>query len=386
MRDFVATRDYFFDSRGEPLEAGARLKNPLFAESLEKISNLGAEYFYRGELAREIVNTVASNGSRPGLISLEDFANYRVIQRQAVCAPYRVYRVCGMGPPSSGALTVGQILGILQYFDMPALGPGVDAIHIYSEAAKLAYADRAKYMADSDFIEMPTAGLLDTAYLKSRAALIDTHRSMGKAAAGEPPWEQVVSYADDQSLDLPGTSHFSIVDRAGNIVSMTTTIETGFGSRLMAGGFLLNNEMTDFSFVPEKDGRPIANRVEGGKRPRSSMSPTIVFDQDWNPVLVIGSPGGSRIINYVAKTIIAVLDWGLDIQAAINLGHFVNRNGDIDLEADTEVLRFREALEFRGHTVHARDLNSGLHGIHFAEDGSLYGAADPRREGTVMGE
>lgn len=385
LADFEATRNYFFAADGSPLAAGVRLRNPEFADTLDRLIEQGPDYFYRGELARRIVETVTTHGQRPGLMSLEDLAAYQVREREPVCAAYRDYRVCGMGPPSSGALTVGQILGIAQHFDLPGLGFGADAVHIYSEAAKLAYADRARYMADSDYVPMPTEGLLNPDYLVQRAAEIDTRRSHGKAVAGAPPWEDPVSYADGLSPDRPGTSHFSIVDRQGNIVSMTTTIETGFGSRLMVGGFLLNNEMTDFSFVPENEDGLVANRVEGGKRPRSSMAPTIVFGQDGKPLLVLGSPGGSRIINYVAATIIAALDWKMDIQSAISLGHFVNRNGDIELEQDNPVAALAPALEARGHEVRVRDLNSGLHGIQLLADGGLLGGADPRREGQAVG-
>ncbi len=385
LADFDSAYQYFFTAEGEPLAPGMVLQNPEFAETLEQLIRQGSDYFYRGVLARKIVEAVSTQGERPGLMTLEDLANYEVVEREPVCAPYRIYQVCGMGPPSSGALTVGQILGISQNFDLPGLGPGADAVHIYSEAARLAYADRARYMADSDYVAMPTAGLLDPGYLARRAATINTHRSMGTAEAGTPPWDKLLCYADDLSPEQPGTSHFSIVDRWGNIVSMTTTIETGFGSRLMVGGFLLNNEMTDFSFVPEKAGKQVANRVEGDKRPRSSMAPTIVFDQDGNPALVIGSPGGSRIINYVAASVIAVLDWGMNIQSAINLGHFVNRNGDIELERSRAVAGLAPALEARGHGVKVRDLNSGLHGIRLFPGGGMQGGADPRREGVALG-
>lgn len=381
---FPATREYFFNPDGSPKAAGTLLQNPAFAETLERLAQEGSAPFYRGVIAEAIVAAVSATEDNPGIMTLDDLANYQVKIRAPVCQPYRAYQVCGMGPPTSGGLTVGQILGILEHFDMPGLGYSPAAVHLYLEAARLAYADRALYMADSDFVPMPLAGLLDPTYLMLRAQSIDPAVSMGTARAGNPPWRSAQVFAPDQSPERPGTSHFVIVDGAGNAVSMTTTIETGFGSRLMVGGFLLNNELTDFSFRPEADGRPVANRVEGGKRPRSSMAPTMVF-RDGQPYLLIGSPGGSRIINYVAKTLVAVLDWGMDIQEAIDLGHFVNRNGSTDLELGTAAVDLQTSLESLGHEVTVRDLNSGLHGILLQGD-RLQGGVDPRREGLAQGE
>ena len=240
-------------------------------------------------------------------------------------------------------------------------------------------------MADSDFVRVPIAGLIDRDYLAQRAGLIDLNASMGSADAGDPPRQRTELLSDDRSLELPSTTHISVVYSRGNAVSMTSSIDNAFGSRLMVGGFLLNNELTDFSFVPSRDGQPVANRVEPGKRPRSSMSPTIVLNADGSLKLVIGSPGGSRIIPYVAKTIIAVLDWGLDIQAAIDLPHHTNRNGKADLEADTAIAAIAPALETLGHKVAVRGLNSGLHGIERVWNG-LQGGADPRREGVARGD
>ncbi|MDH3380672.1 MAG: gamma-glutamyltransferase [Gammaproteobacteria bacterium] len=382
---YEATRAYFFDSDGVPLNAGYLLKNPAFAETLRRVAQRRSDALYRGPLAQEIVDTVATTEDNPGVLTTTDFEAYRVKVRDPVCTPYRRYTVCGMGPPTSGGLTIAQILGMLSHFDMPGIGYGVDSVHLFSEAAKLAYADRGLYMADNDFVRMPVAGLIDPSYLTYRAQLIDRNSAMGEAEPGNPPWLDARLWAPDDQREFPGTSHFSIVDRYGNALSMTTTIENGFGSRLMAGGFLLNNELTDFSFRPERDGRPVANRVEAGKRPRSSMSPTIVFNSSGDPHLLIGSPGGSRIINYVAKTLVAVLDWHWDLQDAINLGHFSNRNGATDLEAGTQAATLKDALTERGHEVNVRDLNSGLHGI-LIQDGKMLGGADPRREGVVMGD
>lgn len=292
-----------------------------------------------------------------------------------------------MGPPTSGGLTMGQMLGILSHFDLPGMGPSPESWHLYIEAAKLAYADRGLYMADADFVDMPE-GLLDANYLADRAALIDTTATMGKADAGTPPWENAALRSPDTQTERPGTSHFVVVDQHGNMVSMTTTIESGFGSRVMAGGFLLNNELTDFSFVPERDGQPVANRVEGGKRPRSSMSPTIVF-RDGEPVLLVGSPGGSRIINYVTQAVVAILDWDIDPQVAVNMGHVVNRNGTTDLESGSEAEELAEPLSAFGHEINTRALTSGLHAILIRGQGEqrqLIGAADPRREGVALGD
>ncbi|MFQ5973757.1 MAG: gamma-glutamyltransferase [Alphaproteobacteria bacterium] len=386
LKTYTTARSYFFPG-GRPLKAGQTRTNPLLAQSLRAIAERGADAFYTGPIARDIVRTVRHAAGNPGLLSLEDLAGYRVIVRKPVCHGYRAHTVCGMGPPSSGGLTVGQILGLLEHFDLPSMGPDdVDAWHLFAEASKLAYADRGLYMADSDFVRVPVKGLLDPVYLTARAQLIDASAARETPVpAGNPPWREAAPYAPDGSRELPGTSHIAIIDAEGNAVSMTTTIESAFGSHLMVRGFLLNNELTDFSFRPERDGRPIANRVEAGKRPRSSMAPTVVFDHVGELALVVGSPGGSRIIEYVAKTLIAVLDWGMDIQSAIELAHVANRNGATDLEAGTAAEAFQEALVARGHEVNVGDLNSGLHGIQVTATG-LVGGADPRREGIARGD
>lgn len=379
---YETTREYFFEPNGSPKPAGSTLKNPALADTLDLIAQQGSRPFYEGELAERIVETV--RGPRPaGLMTLEDLKQYQVKAREPVCVPYRDYRVCGMGPPTSGGLTVGQILGMLERFNMADM-PREQAIHVYLESAKLAYADRARYMADSDFVDVPVEGLIDPDYLASRSELIDPDQAMSEARAGSPPGTSRLAWADQRQPEPAGTSHFTIQDAQGNAISMTTTIETGFGSRLMVDGFLLNNELTDFSFRPEVDGEPVANRVQGGKRPRSSMSPTIVFRDD-DPYLLIGSPGGSRIINYVAKTLVALLDWELQPQAALSLGHFVNRNGITELEDGTAVTAYEEPLRELGHEITTRVQNSGLHAIRI-QDGRLTGAADPRREGEALGE
>ncbi|MEK9901874.1 MAG: gamma-glutamyltransferase, partial [Rhodospirillaceae bacterium] len=293
----------------------------------------------------------------------------------------------GMGPPSSGGLTVGQILGILSHFDLPGMAPDDPrGWHLIAEASKLAFADRNRYIADADFVPVPEAGLLDPGYLDKRAGFIRQDTSiLPPVVHGLPPGLDGNDRAPDATNGRPGTSHIAVVDGEGNAVSMTTTIEGAFGSQLMVRGFLLNNELTDFSFRPTRDSMPVTNRVEPRKRPRSSMAPTLVFNADGTLRLVVGSPGGSRIIGYVAKTLVAVLDWGLDIQAAIDLGHVVNRNGATDLEAGTGAAALAPALEALGHTTRVRDLNSGLHGIEIVDEG-LRGGADPRREGTARGD
>lgn len=380
---FDAARGYFFGPDGAPKPAGETLRNPDLARTLRLIAAEGGAPFYTGAIARDIVAAVRTE-INPGLLTLEDLASYRVIERPPVCIDYRDHEVCGMGPPSSGALTVGQILGMLESFDLPAIGEGLEASHLYIEASKLAFADRALYMADSDYVEMPTEGLLDRDYLAGRAGLIDPDAVMEAGEAGEPPWDDARLYAPDQPRPRHGTTHFVIVDRYGDMISATTTIETGFGSRVMTGGFLLNNELTDFAFAPEAEGKPVANRVEGGKRPRSSMAPTIVL-QDGAPKLLIGSPGGSAIIPYVAGALIGILDWGLDPQTAIDRPHVVNRNAGTQVEEGEGAAATVEALTLLGHEAEEANLNSGLHVIAIDGD-TMTGAADKRREGLVLGD
>ena len=382
---YASTAAYFLPD-GAPISAGATLRNPAYAETLGAMARDGARAFYTGAVAEGIVASVRGASDNPGVLSLADLALYQVRERPAICAAYRAHEVCGMGPPSSGALTVGQILGMLDSYDLAALGPdSAEAWRLIGDASRLAFADRGRFMADSDFVPMPTQGLVDPAYLAERATLLGGDDALPEVSAGAPEFDHALHFAPDQSIEFPSTSHLSIVDSHGNALSMTTTIENGFGSRLMApGGFLLNNELTDFSFATHSDGVPIANRVEPGKRPRSSMSPTIVM-QGGKPVLVIGSPGGSRIIGYVAQAIIAHLDWGMDVQQAVAMPHAVNRFGTFDLEAGTEAEALTGPLEALGYDVSVRDLNSGLHAIALGDDG-LQGGADPRREGIALGE
>jgi len=379
---FPDTAAYFFRD-GKPLVEGSWLTNAEYADVMRRMANEGARVIYSGDIAKAIVDTVRGAESNPGVISLEDLNTYRVKERPAICTPFRGHQVCGMGPPSSGALTVGQILGLLNHFPVGSKNDP-QTLRLIGDASRLAFADRGRYMADSDFVPMPTKGLVSSDYLSERAKLLNGSTALTEVLPGNPEYSHASLWADDVSLELPSTSHISIVDSYGNALSMTTTIENGFGSRLMTNGFLLNNELTDFSFSSHSDGVPVANRVEPGKRPRSSMSPTIVL-KDGLPNLVIGSPGGSRIIGYVVQAIVAHIDWGMNVQAAVSTSHAVNRFGTYDLEKSTPLENMVEPLEALGYKVKLRALNSGLHAISITKDG-LAGGADPRREGIALGQ
>jgi gamma-glutamyltranspeptidase/glutathione hydrolase len=383
LKTFPAARDYFHDAEGAPWPVGHLLRNPAFAETLRRLADGGANALYQGPLAEEIVATVKGAAGNPGLMELEDLAGYRAKRRAPLCAPYRSWRVCGMGPPTSGGVALLQMLGTLERFDLGALEPnGPQALHLIAEAGRLAFADRGLFLADSDFVSVPLDALLAPDYLRGRSQLISPSTSLGKARPGLP----AQSGAMPAQEDPPSTSHLVVVDAQGNAVSMTASIEGAFGSRLMVGGFLLNNELTDFSFRPKtEDGKPVANRVEAGKRPRSSMSPMLVLDGEGDLTLAIGSPGGSRIIGYVLRAMLGVLDWNLDPQAAVALPHAVNRNGKTDLEEGTPVAAHKAALEALGHQVRIRVMTSGLHAIKVTEQG-LEGGADPRREGVAVGD
>ncbi len=377
------TRAYFLPG-GQLLEVGQTLRNPAYAGTLKRLAAEGAEVFYSGAIARDIVATVQGAAGNPGVLEAVDLAIYRVKERAPVCVDYRAYEVCGMGPPSSGGLTVGLILGLLEHFDLPGMGPdSARAWRLIGDASRLAFADRGRYMADSDFVPVPAEGLLDPAYLEKRAALLRGDDALPEVAPGDPAFDHAARWADDESLEFPSTSHISIVDRYGNALSMTTTIENAFGSRLMVRGFLLNNELTDFSFRSHRDGRPIANRVEPGKRPRSSMAPTIVL-RDGEPVLLVGSPGGSRIIGYVVKALIAHLDWGMNVQQAAALPNLVNRYGPFEIEAG-RAGDLAGALADAGFEVDRTPMVSGLQAIAIGAKG-LRGGADPRREGVALGD
>ena len=385
LQPFSATRAYFLDGEGKPRAGGTTLRNPDFAATLRLIALEGSAPLYRGRIGDALVAAVRDAPVNPGAMTAADLARYQVRLRDPVCRPYRSVEVCGMGPPSSGGIAVLQILGLLEHVDMAGLGPTADGFQALLEASKLAFADRNLYLADADQVRVPVTGLLDGAYLTTRAQQIRLDTSMEKASAGNPPWREAVLLAPDASEKAPGTSHLVIVDADGNALSMTTTIESGFGSRLMVGGFLLNNELTDFSFLPEENGRPIANRVQPGKRPRSSMAATMVFDSAGDPMLLVGSPGGSQIIGYVAQTLVGILDWGMTPQQALSAGHVLSRNGPAELEIGTEAAALEPALTQRGQKVQVKPLNSGAHGIAI-RGGRLVSGVDPRREGEAQGE
>lgn len=381
-----AAAAYFLDGEGRPWPAGHVLKNPALAETLRALA-ADPDALNTGPLAERIVAAVRGHAANPGVMTLGDLAGYRPLMREAVCGPYLAYRVCGMPPPSSGGPTVLMILGLAERLNLHAHDPGSPQwAHLFAEASQVAFADRDRYMADPGFVPQPTAGLLDRAYLDGRAMLIDPARALGKVEAGEPPEKQGRLPAPHQGLTERGTSHLSIIDAAGNIVSMTTTVEASLGSRLMVGGFLLNNQLTDFSFRPEKEGAPIANRVEAGKRPRSSMAPTIAFDASGQPVLVAGSPGGSRIIGYVAGAVARVLGHGMHPQQAVEARHVINRNGPTtEVEEGEGAEALAAALEALGHKVKTGGLTSGLHLIKITEQG-LQAGVDPRRDGMAAGD
>ncbi|MDH5748224.1 MAG: gamma-glutamyltransferase, partial [Rhodospirillales bacterium] len=390
LRTFAPAKTYFYDQQGSAKPAGARLRNPALADSFRRIAKGGSDAFYQGRLAADLVRVVNLAKKNPAAMTTADLSAYRAIKRPPVCLPYRTWRVCGMPPPSSGGITTLQLLALVERFDLARLPPDADgtpnaqAAHLILEASRLAFADRNSYIADTDYVSLPP-GLLDPGYLASRSQLISATQSLGKAEPGTPRQNARLNLAPDSSRKGRSTSHLSIVDGSGNAVSMTTSIENAFGSRLMVRGFLLNNQLTDFSFLPERNGRPVANRAGPGKRPRSSMAPTLVLERRGKLIMAVGSPGGSRIIGYVAKTLIAALDWKLDIQRAINLPHFVNRNGPTDLEKGTGAESLKPMLENMGHKILVRDMTSGLHGIRIDQRG-LTGGADARREGVALGD
>ncbi len=377
-------KSLFYDESEAARPVGFLLKNEALAATFQTIAQLGAQGFYEGSLAQAIIETAQKAPSVPSLMSLEDLQSYKAVERAPVCGAYHKWKVCGMGPPSSGGLTVAMILGLLEGKDL-GKAPTPHALHLIGEAEKLAYADRNRYMADPDFIPQPK-GFLDPGYLAKRSALIDSKRAVKKALPGQPPLAIKSDYGIDHTVELGGTSHISIVDKQGNVVSMTSSIEGAFGSGQMTNGFLLNNQLTDFSFKPkDKEGTLIANRVQPLKRPRSSMSPTIVFDETGKPHIVLGSPGGSRIILFVTKALISYFNWDMGPQRAVSLFNFGSRNGPFELEKRAEALSFLSPLEALGQTVRSSVMTSGSQMI-VIDKGGLIGGTDPRREGAVMGK
>jgi gamma-glutamyltranspeptidase/glutathione hydrolase len=386
MRDMPDIRRTFYHPDGTPFKEGEILKEPELAVSLRAIAEGGAKAFYSGKIAQEIVDAVQRAPRNPGGMTLADLAGYRAKERAPVCGDYRQWHLCSMGPPSSGGIAIVQILGMLQHFPESELQPNtLSEAHLFTQASRLAYADRAKYLADSDFVDVPIRGLLDKGYIAGRAALIDPRKDMGRAEAGNPP-QKHAEFSPQASPVLHGTSHMTIVDRRGMVVSMTTSVEFVFGAEVMAGGFLLNNTLTDFSLQPEIDGHLVANAPAPGKRPLSAMSPTIVFDKDGNFLLSVGSPGGPAIIDYVAQTLVAMLDGGLPPQKAIDLPRQLNLNGPTRLEKAPANEALVPGLTAMGHDVRVQNgEGSGLHGIEKVEGGYI-GGADPRRDGVVIGD
>ncbi len=412
FRDPVAFA-YFANPDCSAKPAGTKIVNRDYAATLKAIRRQGADAIYFGPIAADIAAAVQGDAAIAGDMTTDDLAAYRVVERAPVCIEYREHQVCGMGPPSSGALAVGQILGILENFALTGSPLDEANVHLFAEAGRLAFADRGLYVGDTDFVTVPVEGMLDKSYLASRAALIGEF-DLGTAEPGVPPGDFDPT-APDPTAKLSGTSHVSIVDRYGNALSMTTTVESSFGNGVMVHGFMLNNELTDFSFAAESNGLPVANRVQPNKRPRSSMSPTIVFDAAGQVELVTGSPGGSRIIGYTAQSIVNHIDFGLDPQQSINVPHYQNRNGSTEIERtipgvtlDYDADALAAALEARGHPVALRDLlESGLSIIQVVhepaaagdhrgrgrqrgrvgelEPHTLIGGADQRRDGTVAG-
>ncbi|MEZ5774603.1 MAG: gamma-glutamyltransferase family protein [Hyphomicrobiaceae bacterium] len=377
-------RAYFFDAGDWPRPVGYRLRNPALAATLRLIAERGARAFYQGEeIAGPIIDRLAA-AHPPSDMTRADLAAYQALERPAFCTGYRGHRVCGMGPPSSGGPTIAQVLALIEPFDLGKAPLDPQGVAILAEAEKLAYADRDRYMADPAFVPLPE-GLMDAAYIAARRSLIDPARPMSRAEPGMPPMKQGRLFGIDRTIEASGTSQISIVDADGNALAMTTTIESAFGAHIMVAGFLLNNELTDFSFVPaDGDGRPVANRVEGGKRPRSSMAPTIVLGPEGELRMVAGSPGGSRIILYVLKAIVCVIDWHCDAGEAAALVNFGSRNGPFEVETGEAGDLLAVAAQARGAAIRRVEMTSGLN-IVLRDGGGLLGGTDPRREGMAAG-
>lgn len=383
LKKFRTSSVYFFPE-GRGLTFGQVKKNNALARVLSDVAKNGADSFYHGDIADKIVKAVEFSSVNPGFLRKQDLVKYKALERSAVCGKYKGYQICGMPPPSSGGINVLQILRLLEPFNMAQYQPNsLKAAHLFTQASRLAYADRDMYVADSDFTHLPFSAMVSYRYLQDRAKKISLNKDMGRTSAGKPfPY---MNFATADTYELPSTSHFSIIDKEGNAVSITSSVEFAFGSGIMVEGFMLNNQLTDFAFSPYRNNRAVLNRVEPRKRPRSAMSPTMVFDEKGELVIAIGSPGGSRIISYVAQTLIGVIDWGLNIQQAINLPKITNRNDYTALEQGTNLTSLEQGLINLGHKVKIRELNSGLHGFHIV-DGKIAGGADPRREGVAVGD
>jgi gamma-glutamyltranspeptidase/glutathione hydrolase len=392
----AASRAYFFDASGAAHPVGHVLKNPAYAETLRLLIKGGPEAFYKGPIADGILAAVNAP-PRAGAMTQADFDAYRPVKRAPVCGPYRDLTICSMGPPSSGGVALLQMLGMLEGFDLEGAGAGsIEATHLMLEANRIAFADRARYLADLDGRDDPSAeelvaGLLNPDYVRSRAALIDPARAGAKVDAGDPTKFPITCNCDpgvwnplskDASPELPSTSHLIMIDGEGVVVSMTMTVEAEFGNRRMAGGMMLNNELTDFSFIPVADGRPVANAVGPRKRPRSSMTPAIIFDDEGKVWGAAGSAGGAAIIGYVMKTVVAMIDWNMDPAAAVAAPNIVYPRGEPVLEAGGFDPQIIDGLKRRGHNIVEMELTSGTQAMRVMHDGTVLGGGDPRREGT----
>ena len=383
LSKFENTKKYFLPNN-VPLRAGSIHINKNYADTLKAFENTGADVFYNGEISNDIISTVNNVKINPGNLSHKDLLNYKVIERKPVCSNYRSYEICGMGPPSSGALTISQILGMIEQYNISELGPSnPDTWRIIGDASRLAFADRDTYIADTDFVNVPIKELTDKNYINKRANFLNSKNKIEKVKAGNLISKSSLNWIEDISLELPSTSHISIVDKYGNALSMTTTIENGFGSRLMTNsGFLLNNELTDFSFKSFKNGKKIANSIAPGKRPRSSMAPTIILKNN-KPVYILGSPGGSNIIGYVVNAIVSLIDWKMNVQEAASIPHGINKYGTYYLEKNTFLSELRPSLEAMNYKVKLKKFSSGLNIILIND--KLYGGSDHRRGGIAIG-
>ncbi|MDA7545799.1 gamma-glutamyltransferase [Alphaproteobacteria bacterium] len=383
LSKFKNTKKYFLPNN-IPLRAGSTHINKNYADTLKAFANTGAKVFYSGEIGNDIISTVKNVKINPGSLTHKDLLNYKVIERKPVCSKYRSYEVCGMGPPSSGALTISQILGMIEQYNISELGPSnPDTWRIIGDASRLAFADRDTYIADTDFVNVPIKELTDQNYINKRANFLNSKNKIEKVKSGNLISKSSSNWIEDISLELPSTSHISIVDKYGNALSMTTTIENGFGSRLMTNnGFLLNNELTDFSFKSFKNGKKIANSIAPGKRPRSSMAPTIILKNN-KPVYILGSPGGSNIIGYVINAVVSLIDWKMNVQEAASIPHGINKYGTYYLEKNTYLSELRPSLEAMNYKVKLKEFSSGLNIILIND--KLYGGSDHRREGIAIG-
>ncbi len=376
-------RALFYDASGKPLPVGTRVTNPALARTLEKIAQAGPEAFYHGEIAGEIARTVAEDTPRPDPMNVRDIEGYVAKERAPLCGEYRTYRICAMGPPTSGGIAILQMLGQLERFDLAAFGPrNPETWHLFLESQRLAYADRELYVADSDFVQVPVQGLIAPDYLAQRSALIQPGSTLAEAKPGSPAGARQ-ALADGDEPEEHGTSHIAVVDGSGTMISYTSTIESAFGSGLMTGGFYLNNELTDFSRSPTVDGKPVVNRVEGGKRPRSSMSPVVVYDPQGKPFMAVGAAGGSTIPVQTARSIIGVIDFGLAPEDALGLPFLMAFGDSVMLEEGTWLADSQDAFRALGHDALIVRPAPVKAGIVLRRDGRWVSARDPRIEAQL---